>query len=154
MRAWRRRRFRDLGARIAEFPLSRETAGEARAAGEDVVLGTPNVLRGKSHINAMRATEAVAEGLCTILASDYYYPAPLQAAFRLAEEGRHGIAQAWDLVAANPARAARLGDRGTLAPGKRADVILVSPGSGVHPPQVVATITGGRLAFLAEARIG
>ncbi|MEM6680515.1 MAG: alpha-D-ribose 1-methylphosphonate 5-triphosphate diphosphatase, partial [Pseudomonadota bacterium] len=82
-----RSHFRALGAVTSEFPLTRDTAAAARAEGEHTVLGAPNVVRGGSHIGMLDAQPAVAEGLCTILASDYYYPAPLAAAFRLWREG-------------------------------------------------------------------
>ncbi len=56
------------------------------------------------------------------------------------------LPQAWALVSANPARAAGLADRGALAPGLRADAIIVDdrqPGL----PRVVATVVGGRLRY-------
>lgn len=117
--------FRALGARASEFPMTVETARAARAAGEHVIMGAPNVLRGGSHNNAIGAAEAVLAGECTVLTSDYYYPAPLVAPFLLAR--RHGVdlARAWALVSAHPAEVAGLADRGRLAPGMRADVLLV-----------------------------
>ena len=66
---------------------------------------------------ADRAADMIARGCCTVLASDYYYPAPLLAAFRLAADKVAPLAQAWAYVSANPARAARLADRGRLAEG-------------------------------------
>ena len=82
-----RRWFRALDCRLAEFPTTIETAQEAAEEGDDVVLGAPNVVRGGSHIGWIGAADMVARGFCTILASDYYYPAPLLAAFRLAADG-------------------------------------------------------------------
>ena len=61
-----------------------ETAREAAAAGDQIVLGAPNVMRGRSHLGWINASDMIAQGLCSVLASDYYYPAPLIAAFRLA----------------------------------------------------------------------
>jgi len=143
-----RARYRALGCSVAEFPLTWETAAAARAAGEHVVLGAPNVVRGGSHIGAVNAAEAAEAGRCTVLASDYYYPAPLSAAFRLAADGRLDLAQAWPLVSRNPAQAAGLDDRGELSEGRRADVVLVRAGAGA--PRVVATISDGRLVHLGE----
>ena len=37
------------GRRIAEFPVNEETAREAADAGEAIVFGAPNVVRGGSH---------------------------------------------------------------------------------------------------------
>ena len=82
-------------------------------------------------------------GVCRVLTSDYFYPALTQAPFVLAARGVLSLAQAWALMSANPAAAAGLADRGTLAPGKRADIVLVEPGP---LPRMVATIAAGRLA--------
>ena len=125
-----------------------ETARLARQLGDDVVFGAPNVVRGTSHTGAPSATEMVSAGLCTVLASDYYYPAPLQAAFRLVQLGVADLPAAWKLVSRNPARAAGLHDRGTLVPGLRADAIVVDDRqSGL--PRVVATIVGGEVRHAA-----
>jgi alpha-D-ribose 1-methylphosphonate 5-triphosphate diphosphatase len=122
-----RSRHRALGVTVSEFPMTRATAEAARAAGEAVVFGAPNVLRGGSQNNAVDAAPALVEGLGTVLASDYWYPAPLEAAFVLA--GRHGMPfpVSWAAVSANPARAAGLKDRGRLDLGQRADIIAVCP---------------------------
>lgn len=133
--------YRALGAVSSEFPMNLETARAARAAGEHVVLGAPNVVRGGSHNGAVAAAEAVLADDCTVLASDYYYPAPLIAPFLLA--GRHGVPleRAWALVSAHPAEVAGLADRGRLAPGLRADVILVDA-SGAWPDVRAAWVAG------------
>ena len=139
-RAW----YRGLGCRIAEFPTSYEAARAAKAHGDHVVMGAPNALRGKSHTSSrVDARTAVAQGLCDILASDYYYPALLEAPFVLAREGILPLAEAWKLVAENPAKAAGLHDRGRLAPGLRADMVLVDDGG--PSPKAVAVLAGGRI---------
>jgi len=140
-----RAEFRALGAVTCEFTMTLETAEAARAAGEHVVLGAPNVVRGASHNNALDAAAAVAGGLCTVLASDYYYPAPLLAAFRLAERGIVPLAAAWALVSRNAAEAAGLTDRGEIVPGRRADLILVDTCGPL--PRVVAAIVGGKRVY-------
>jgi alpha-D-ribose 1-methylphosphonate 5-triphosphate diphosphatase len=115
-----------------------------------VVFGAPNVVRGGSHTGAPSATEMVRAGLCDILTSDYYYPAPLAAVMKLANDGVLPLAQAWDLVSLNPARAAGLKDRGALAPGLIADAIVVDdqvPGL----PRVCAAIVGGELRYATRA---
>lgn len=140
--------YRALGAVASEFPMYRETAQAARDAGEHTVLGAPNVVRGGSHNGMMDATSAVADGLCTVLTSDYYYPAPLLAAFKLAADGVTDLASAWRLVSANAAEAAGLTDRGTLDPGRRADVILVDD-EDPRAPRVVAAYVAGRRVYAA-----
>ena len=92
----------------------------------------------------------IAKGLCSVLASDYYYPAPLLAPFRLAADGVLPLAEAWDLVSSAPARAAGLSDRGTLIDGQRADILLVDDQSPLRP-RVVGVIARGRLVYLADA---
>lgn len=147
-----RQSYRALGCTVAEFPMSLETAADARDAHEHIVLGAPNVVRGGSHNNALNAADAIEAGLCTVLASDYYYPALLQAVFRLVGERGMTLAEAWPLISRNPAEAAGLTDRGTLSPGMRADVILVQATDGA-PARVVAVIADGRLTHLCEDRL-
>jgi len=113
------------------------------------VLGAPNVVRGGSHIGWIDAKDMIARGLCSILASDYYYPAPLIAAFRLAADGVTTIEKAWALVSEIPAAAVGLTDRGVIAGRRRADLILVEAAGG--RPHVVATIVAGRVVYLTEA---
>ena len=92
----------------------------------------------------------IAKGLCSVLASDYYYPAQLLAAFRLGADGVLPLAEAWRLISAAPAQAAGLSDRGVLAEGRRADIILVDDTMPLRP-RVVAVIAAGRLVHLTEA---
>ena len=149
-----RRWFRALGCRVSEFPMNIETAAEAAAAGDHIVLGAPNVMRGKSHMGWVNASDMIARGLCSVLASDYYYPAPLVAAFRLAEIGVAPIEKAWPLVSALPASAVGLDDRGRIAAGLRGDVVLVDPAVPGRP-RIVAVLVAGRLVHLTEAwRLG
>jgi alpha-D-ribose 1-methylphosphonate 5-triphosphate diphosphatase len=114
------------------------------------VFGAPNVVRGGSHTGWTKAADMVAKGLCSILASDYYYPAQALAAFRLVADGVAPLSQAWNLISAAPARAAGLSDRGILAQGYRADLILVDDEVPLRP-RIVAVIAAGRLVHLTEA---
>lgn len=145
-----RQHYHRQGCAIAEFPLTVEVATLARQIGDETVFGAPNVVRGTSHTGAPNATEMVAAGLCTVLASDYYYPAPLQAAFKLAQLGIVDLPSAWHLVSRNPARAAGLRDRGALVPGMRADAILVDD-SQPGLPRVCGAIVNGELRHAATA---
>lgn len=145
-----RRGFRALGVRVAEFPVTEDTAREAASADEFIVLGAPNVVRGGSHTGWIGATDMIAKGLCSILASDYYYPALLLAAFRLVAEGVLPLPKAWELISAAPAAAAGLHDRGQLAPGKRADIILVDAAQALRP-RIVAVVAAGKLVHFSES---
>jgi alpha-D-ribose 1-methylphosphonate 5-triphosphate diphosphatase len=139
-----RARFRSLGADICEFPMAEDVGRDARAQGEHVVMGSPNVVRGRSHLNWTSAATMAEAGICDILSSDYYYPAMARAAFVLTDRGAFDIARAWALISANPASAAGLTDRGTIEVGKRADLVLIEPARRT----LVATIAAGRLAHL------
>jgi alpha-D-ribose 1-methylphosphonate 5-triphosphate diphosphatase len=145
-----REAFRGMGVKIAEFPVNEETARAAAEAGDAIVFGAPNVVRGGSHTGWTRASDMIAKGLCSVLASDYYYPAQLLAAFRLAADGVLPLAAAWDLVSAGPAWAAGLSDRGVLAEGYRADILLVDDEMPLRP-RIVAVIAAGRLVHLTDA---
>lgn len=144
-----RRHFRALGAMASEFPMNRETALTARKAGEHTILGAPNVVRGGSHIKMLDAATAIGEGLCTVLASDYYYPAPLLAAFRLVHDGVTDLPSAWALISTNPADVAGLSDRGRIAPGMRADLVVVDDRDHERP-RVATTIVAGRAVIQAS----
>ncbi len=140
--------YRDLGARISEFPMRVPVAEAARAAGDAIAFGAPNVVRGGSHIGSPSAAEMVEAGLCDMLASDYYYPAMLAAVARLHEERRAPLDKLWRLVSAGPAEAMRLPDRGEIAVGRRADLVMLDWPEG-EVPAVRRTWVGGRLAYSA-----
>lgn len=120
------------GVAISEFPTTLEAAAAAHDAGLAILMGAPNVVRGKSHSGNISATDLVAAGLLDILSSDYVPFALMQAAFLLPQrvEGLD-LARALATVTRNPARAAGLDDRGEIAPGKRADLVRVAAGASL-----------------------
>lgn len=135
--------YRGLGARIAEFPITPETLDVSAAGGDFIVLGAPNVVRGGSHTGAIGAEAAIGRGKCSILASDYYYPAPLYAALALVDREVLPLEQAWALISSAPAEAAGLLDRGRITEGLRADLVVLSP----RERSLVATICAGRPVY-------
>lgn len=139
--------FRAQGARVSEFPMNRRVALAAREAGDRIVFGAPNAARGGSHLGSSPGVaEMVREGLCDILASDYYYPAMLIGLARLVADGVGSVEALWPLVSGNPAQALGLTDRGEIAVGKRADLVLVEwPEQGT--PVVRRTWAAGRTAY-------
>ncbi len=139
--------YNNLGCEICEFPGTEATAEQARAYGNPIVMGAPNVVRGGSHIGAVSAADMISRGLCTILASDYYYPAQLVAAFKLHKENGLSLANAWSFISSAPAKATGLDDRGAIAEGKRADIVIVAVKEGI-PPRATATIVGGQVTGL------
>ena len=114
------------GVAISEFPTTLEAAAAAHDAGLAILMGAPNVVRGRSHSGNISATDLVKAGLLDILSSDYVPFALLQAAFVLPQRV-DGLAlpQALATVTKNPAKAAGLDDRGEIAIGKRADLVRV-----------------------------
>ncbi|MBO9411070.1 MULTISPECIES: alpha-D-ribose 1-methylphosphonate 5-triphosphate diphosphatase [unclassified Ruegeria] len=137
--------WRARGAQISEFPETLEAAEAARAAGDHIILGSPNVVRGGSHKGNVSALDLITMGLCDALASDYHYPSPRRAALMLAKSGLLDMAGAWALVSSGPARVLGLNDRGTLAAGKRADLTILDK----HTHRVAATMAGGRISYMA-----
>ena len=141
-----RDRYRELGANIAEFPTTRETAQAARNAGDALVLGAPNVVRGGSHDRGVSAREMVAAGLCDALASDYHYPSLHHATLALESEGM-SLTAAWTLVSEAPAAMLGMVDRGVIASGKRADLVIMEEATR----RIVGTMAGGRFVHVAAS---
>jgi len=140
--------YRALGVTIAEFPMQVTVARAARAAGDAIAFGAPNVVRGGSHIGSPSAADMVEDGLCDMLASDYFYPSMLAAVARLHREKRAPLPRLWSLVSKGPAAASGLADRGEIAVGKRADLVLVDwPDDAT--PAVKHTLSAGRTAYHA-----
>jgi alpha-D-ribose 1-methylphosphonate 5-triphosphate diphosphatase len=137
--------YRSIGAPIAEFPTTLDAARAAHAAGEPVLMGAPNVVRGGSQTGNIAAEALIAEGLVDALMSDYYYPALAQSAFALSERGSLSLPQAWEMISAKPARIMGLSDRGHLGAGARADIAVVN--ATTH--RVEMTLCQGRIAHLA-----
>jgi len=112
------------GITISEFPTTLEAARAARAQGQTIVMGAPNVVLGGSHSGNVGAMELARDGLLDALTSDYVPSSLLHAAFLVGRE-RGNLAEGVRLVTDTPARMAGLSDRGTLRPGARADILRV-----------------------------
>ena len=138
----------ELGASISEFPINPPTASAARQLGLGTVFGAPNLVRGQSQSGNMKALDAVRAGVCECLCADYVPAALVVAPFRIVEWTDWTLCEAVSLVSKNPARYARLGDRGRITAGARADLIAVEIVRGV--PQVTAAWVAGRRVFNAE----
>lgn len=123
-----------LGVTVSEFPINLPTARAARSAGLSTLFGAPNVVRGGSQSGSMRALDAVKEGAADCLCGDYSPAALLPAVMKLPELAGLPLHEAVALVTCNPARAVSLDDRGSIAAGKRADLLAVRYLGGL--PQV------------------
>lgn len=135
----------DLGATVAEFPVTVEAARRARERGMIVVMGGPNLIRGGSYSGNVPAAELAAADLLDAFASDYVPRSLIECAFALTE-ARFGwdLARAVALVTAAPARAGALHDRGVIEAGRRGDLVRVSTRGGL--PVVRGVWVEGRRA--------
>ncbi len=114
------------GVRLAEFPTSVAAARASHEAGLSVLMGAPNVVRGGSHSGNIAARDLAEAGILDVLSSDYVPSSLLQAAFRLADDlDQVSLPEAIALVTSTPARTVGLDDRGSIAVGKRADLVRV-----------------------------
>jgi alpha-D-ribose 1-methylphosphonate 5-triphosphate diphosphatase len=137
--------YRSIGAPISEFPTTLAAARSAHAAGEPVLMGAPNVVRGGSQTGNIAAEDLIREGLVDALMSDYYYPALSQSAFALSDRDTCTLPRAWDMISGAPARIMGLADRGHLGTGARADIAVVN----ADTRHVEMTLCAGRIAHLS-----
>jgi alpha-D-ribose 1-methylphosphonate 5-triphosphate diphosphatase len=142
-----RETYAKMGARICEFPTSLSAADVAQATGDPVLMGAPNVVRGGSQAGNIAAVSVITAGKCTALVSDYHYPALARAAFSLVDQGICDLPHAWAMISAAPAQIMRLTDRGVIAPGQRADLVILDKARR----RVECTIVAGRVSYLSGA---
>ena len=138
----------DIGVVISEFPVTLEAAAVAKERGLMIAMGAPNAMRGQSYSGNLSARVAHSEGLLQILAADYHPAAILPAIRALSASDPDGLVGAVRLASANPAKALGLTDRGDIAEGKRADLVLVDASD-----RVVQTISAGETIFSNGARL-
>jgi alpha-D-ribose 1-methylphosphonate 5-triphosphate diphosphatase len=140
----------DLGARVAEFPLTMDAARRADELGMTVVLGAPNAVRGRSTSSGnLLAADAVAAGVCDVLCSDYL-PSSLQSApHTLARAGSMQLSSAIDLISTNPAAVLGL-PKAAIEVGRplTASLRRVAPAAHVG----MALWRDGRLVFGRESQ--
>ena len=134
-----------IGAKICEFPTQAGAAAAAKASGDPVIMGAPNVVRGGSQAGNISATMLIRDGLCDVLVSDYHYPTLSHAALALVDQDMMDLPQAWSMISSNAAKVMGLTDRGVLQPGKRADLVIMNR----ETRQIEATMAGGRWSYLS-----
>lgn len=140
--------MRELGCTISEFPVELGVARAACDLGMYTVMGTPNILLGKSHSGNLSAREAVENGVAKCLCSDYYPTAMLHSVFALHHDFRLPLEEAFAMLTVNPARAEGIDDElGSLEEGKKADILVireVEEGQRSYPI-ITATLVDGRV---------
>lgn len=116
---------------IAEFPTTVEAARASHEAGLKVLMGGPNIVRGKSHSGNVSALGLARLNTLDIVSSDYIPASLVYAAFVLDRvSDTISLPEAIAKVSRNPARTVGLDDRGEIAPGLRADLVRVRPTDG------------------------
>lgn len=121
-----------FGVTLAEFPTTLEAARASHAAGMAVLMGAPNVVRGKSHSGNISARSLAGSGVLDVLSSDYVPFSLIHAPFVLTDgEEPMALPDSIRLVTDTPARAVGLDDRGRIAAGLRADLVRVRRPAGV-----------------------
>lgn len=113
------------GVTFAEFPTTLEAAQACRENGILIMMGAPNIVRGKSHSGNVSAAELADANLLDIISSDYVPSALLLSVFYLAERW-NDLPRAVACATGNAAKAAGLRDRGLLQTGLRGDVLRVA----------------------------
>ncbi|MEM9966852.1 MAG: alpha-D-ribose 1-methylphosphonate 5-triphosphate diphosphatase [Pseudomonadota bacterium] len=110
------------GVTLAEFPTTSDAAAACHDSGIANVLGSPNLVRGRSHSGNVAARKLAEQNLLDVLSSDYV-PASLLKGSLVLSEIWHDMARAMATVTKTPAQQVGLTDRGEIALGKRADLV-------------------------------
>lgn len=138
----------ELGATVAEFPITLESSSHARERGMWITVGAPNVVRGGSTSNNISARELVERDEADIICGDYHTPSLILSAFVLVQQGYVTLPAAIRMLTANPADAFGLDDRGRVEPGRNADLVLIDEIAG--SPSVRMTMRSGRPVFSVD----
>lgn len=134
----------DLGLQISEFPLDLEVAKYAVSKGIATGMGAPNIVRGGSQSGNISAIDLVREDVCKYLCSDYHPTSMLQAVYKMNKDADLPLAKGFSMITSIPAKYAKLNDRGELAAGKLADILVIDDS---HIPKVVLTLKDGESIY-------
>jgi len=141
--------YAKMGVRIHEFPIRVDVAKAARAEGNSVCVGAPNIVRGKSTGKGMLAMDAITAGAADIICSDYHPSSVLHSIFKLSKEAM-SLPEAVAMASLNPAQALALHDLGSLETGKKADILVVNIRGG--SPVVTTTVVDGIPVYSIQYR--
>jgi len=134
----------DNGVELCEYPLTLEAAERASTRGVATAMGAPNLVRGGSLWGNLDTLEAIDAGAVDVLCSDYRPHSLLESVFAdTGEPLQRRVAR----VTSEPARVAGLTERGRLAPGSRADIVVVDP---TDVPTVTRAFVAGEEVYRCE----
>ncbi|MBN1850659.1 MAG: phosphonate metabolism protein PhnM [Deltaproteobacteria bacterium] len=137
-----------MGVQISEFPVTIEAAETAKSLDMHVLMGAPNILRGKSLTGNLSGREAIEAGYCDLIGSDHSPSNMLHAVFTLYRSGMGELHEMVNMVTYNPAKAIGMEERiGAIEPGLTADLVMVDDSGPV--PRVIATFVDGKRVFSA-----
>ncbi len=113
----------DIGA--CEFPMTLPAAQKGYSRGLKIFMGAPNLLRDQSTSGSLKASEVLAQHICTGLVSDYYPESLLQAGI-IGKNFTKCTTEALKQVTSGPGDYLKSSDRpGRLIAGTDADIIIV-----------------------------
>lgn len=137
-------RLHDVGVDISEYPITLATAERAHELGMTVTMGAPNLVRGESQWGNLRTADAIEAGVVDALVADYHPISLLAAPF---VDTGDPLPERVARVTKHPADAVGLSDRGRIAEGARADVVIVDE---EPTPTVTQAFVAGKPVYRAE----
>jgi alpha-D-ribose 1-methylphosphonate 5-triphosphate diphosphatase len=118
--------LKEIGVTASEFPVCMEAAQAAKKSNMKVFMGAPNLIRGCSSNNHLKASDALKAGMCDALVSDYYPECLLQAPLTASKKYNINLYETLKLVTSNPGDYLKQRTvAGRLVIGAPADLIIV-----------------------------
>ena len=138
---------------ICEFPLNDDMAKYAMQRKLFCVVGSPNIIMGRSQYNNASAVDLLMNNWANVISSDYFSSSLLESIFILNRLYNISLPTAVGFATINPAAALGISEKqGSIAEGKKADIIIVD--SLAEFPRVNMSIINGiikmRLNYLEE----
>lgn len=132
----------ECGAVISEYPTNMDVAAYAHDSGLNVLVGAPNILRGNSHNNNLKAMDVIKEGKADIVCSGYLPSALVYAFAKIYKENIMPINELVKLFSLNPARVVGLDKEiGKIETGYKANFILLDLDDEL--PEILKTFVNG-----------
>ncbi len=139
--------------KICEFPLNDDVAEYAMQKNLFCVVGSPNIIMGRSQYNNASAVDLLVNNRANVISSDYFSSSLLGSIFILNRLYNIPLPTAVGFATINPAAALGISEKqGSIAEGKKADIIIVD--ASTEFPRVNMSIINGiikmKLNYLEE----